>query len=459
MLDCSNSCGECLEIEFQDLTKYYHHPPSLKELQGETDDRRRKEKGEMLFIIAAYHDNKRLAKMLDALSKQGFKRFDVAIIYAKDDKFLHDKRLSIIHIKRKTDLGFAGAIYLGQLVALKYRYKYYMATDVDKYPYSEKSIALLYDAAEKDGLDYVRGRFVFSGGNYPPNVAVPTKTKLDTGKWFGKTWPFLWGLTKTRTLEKIGLYPLPLYLGADDCEYDYRLARGHLKKANIDAAIFSTYFPFLKLFERIKKDGVDNLYHYATLFSIYNMPQIYMQTSSERLGVLEKIEKFAYNVILFFLRVNLAEHFFEARDREFLKYRKNAGLTKFSIVNLKGMKDMVKIKDIGRMDARERKTELDFDLNLSMAGEFLNSIIDRPGRKSDRDILFSNSVTITDYGTRRKCLLEWKKPVPIGMKLVYIILSILETIYHLTIGLLNMLFNRHLFDKYGLRMVENNRSR
>ncbi|MCX8175395.1 MAG: hypothetical protein N3E51_04275, partial [Candidatus Micrarchaeota archaeon] len=96
-----------MELRFHDLTDYFHHPPKLESLQGETKDCRRRKRGEVLLIIPSYHDSKRLKRMLDGLARQSFKKFDIAIIYASDDKFVPSRRLPIIHVRRKIDLGYA----------------------------------------------------------------------------------------------------------------------------------------------------------------------------------------------------------------------------------------------------------------------------------------------------------------------------------------------------------------
>ena len=149
-----------MKIEFRDFTGYLRAPPKLSSLLGKMNDLRGKKKGDVLIIIPSYHDGRRLRALLCELEKQSFRKFDIAVVYAKDDKFALGSRLPIIHAKRRGDFGFAGAVYAGQLLALKYGYRYFLATDVDKFPATLNALSLLYNEAEKGGTDYVRGKFI-----------------------------------------------------------------------------------------------------------------------------------------------------------------------------------------------------------------------------------------------------------------------------------------------------------
>ncbi len=438
-----------MKIEFQDITKYFHKPPKLEELQGPTKDMRRELKGEVLLIIPSFHDKRRLSKMFKELSKQNFKKFDIAAIYAKDDKFIKNSRLSIIHVKRKKDLGYAGAVYLGQLFALKYGYKYYLATDVDKYPFSKDSLKLLYSSAEKNKADYVGGRFMFEGVLYQPDHLLKLKKPIFP-QWH---WEFIWSLIRTSTLLKTGLYPLPLYMGCDEAEFYYRLKKADLKCNVLDNMIFRTYFPHLKLFRLLEKGRVDNTYHYQNLLSVYNMPQIFLSRLQLAAGSLKnKISNFALVLAWYFFAVELVQKLYEFRMPQLKKYRQKARKMRFEIASWE--EPCTRIREIEK--ARKLEPQVAVKLDWPIIKKFLTSIFKTHLQSSESLpllILIADSCQINDTGKRKTYLLKWKTHLSFQRKILYVCLSAFDGAASLAKAVLKMASGNHIFDGYGMKIA------
>lgn len=228
--------------KYVDLTKYVHNPPTIEEIKGETLNLRKNNNHNLAVIVGSYNDNKRLRQYLNWLKKQTYNNFDVIIIYGENDKFLRnfDNELSILHVKRKFDIGFAGAIYLGQKIAVNEGYKYISQSDADRFIINKKAYEIMIKKIEKDK------NILVVGGD----VRAKEDKKLVA--------PGLWGLVfnsiiKREFFEKYGYYFLPFYAGGDDTDFSNRIWQSnkfvklkkiiseHLYPYPQDMIILSTY--------------------------------------------------------------------------------------------------------------------------------------------------------------------------------------------------------------------------
>jgi hypothetical protein len=436
-----------LKFIARDLTEYFNHPPALEEMQGKTEDRRHGPKGEVLIIVAAYHDRKRLSRLLDSLSKQNFRKFDIVIVYAKDDEFVYRRNLSILHVRRRIDLGFAGAMYLGQLLAYRDGYEYYMMTDVDKIPYSSDTLGLLYDTAKNDGAEYVRGAFAFDSVIYPSGRIVQQKHRVMSA-------PFqcLWAIIETRSLEKTGLYPAPLYLSFDDVEFDYRLkSTGIAERYLGNDIIFTTSASPMRL-QTLFQPGerTDRTYYYPTLLSKYHMPEIFRPTQKGRNSDIRFILMHLQSI---FVTVYL-QRFLEQRAPGFGEYHKMARNCSFAELKLSGLENEITILN----GKQNRELARQYAGSTGSVKERLRlyalAIMDKPvEHDGDNNFLISNISWIDKPDGSAGDLFCWKRKIWPPAKVSIMALSAGEALVLLLRGMLNSLTGRHLFKKYGLEQL------
>ena len=261
-----------MELEFEDFTGYFEAPPTLEQLQGKVLDRRKKG-NKLLVVIPSYKDNERLSQLLAELKRQTMGQIDVAVIYAAEDRFLEFPGLSMLHVKRKLEMGFAGAAYLGQLIATRDNYKYVIVTDVDKYPASKDSIKALYLSAEETGAECIYGKCCYEDVFYPSiNRHFHLKKPIAL-----RPWRFAWGLVRVDYMKKAGLVLLPLYMGGDDIEYAYRLYKAGGRHVLLDECIVR--IPNVKrelIFSYVKNGGRVN-YYYSNMLALYGNPQMFFR--------------------------------------------------------------------------------------------------------------------------------------------------------------------------------------
>lgn len=258
-----------MNFEFTDLTRYYEKPPSLDELVGFKKDCR-KGRRHVLVIVPSYKDSERLKIFIREFEKQKYGIFDIAVIYGKDDRFVEETGLPIIHINRKIDLGFAGAVYLGQLLAFSEGYRYFIFMDIDKFPAEDDTIKKMFDALEKSGADFASGIFEIRGeyNDKTNQYKIYHEPRVGKVKISG-----LWHMIRTETLKRTGLYLAPLYLGADDVEFGYRLEFGDFKKIDMGIPVFYTPSQIKDRFlDFFRNGGWDSSYSYSFIVSEINFP-------------------------------------------------------------------------------------------------------------------------------------------------------------------------------------------
>ncbi|MBE3143602.1 MAG: hypothetical protein IMZ61_06725, partial [Planctomycetes bacterium] len=241
----------------------------------------------------SYHDEQRLRHFFSAVAKQTFRCFDIVVVYAPDDAFVENPFLSILHIRRKTDFGFAGAVYLGQLVAMRDSYDYFLVTDVDKLPTDQFVFEKMTKAAATNGSDIVCGRYSLRA-TLGENLI---HRKLPRG--FPSVWGTIWWLCRTRLLNSAGLYLLPFYMGLDEVEYRYRLLScSQTRSIELDDELFTTYFQQKTHYQNsLLFGGRDKSYLYPSLIGIFNFPEVYLDRSLSNVAVNLTYKLLALNLL------------------------------------------------------------------------------------------------------------------------------------------------------------------
>jgi glycosyltransferase involved in cell wall biosynthesis len=365
-----------MKVSFIDMTPFISRPPELAELAGNTEDERTRD-NKLVVIVPSFHDEHRLRRFFSAVAQQTFRSFDIVVVYAPDDTFVKNPLLSILHIRRKRDFGFAGAVYLGQLIAQRDSYEYFLITDVDKLPTDQFVFDRMMRVATTSGTDIVCGRYSLwatSGEKF-------IERKLPKG--FPRVWGTIWWLCRTKLLQSAGLYLLPLYMGLDELEYRYRLLHcSKSKLIELDCKLFTTDFQQKTHYQSsLLFGGRDKSYLYPSLIGIFNFPEIYLDRS-----ILNVAINFTYK----FISLNLLRERIPAIQiyEEFAKNSK-FGYFIWEIGSLDLVSNKIEAKEMNNdfeivMDDSERKTSRKAFFGLTInerVGVFLGSlfgIIRRP---------------------------------------------------------------------------------
>lgn len=428
--------GRAMEISYTDLNRYFEKPPTMLELMGKTTDRRGWKKREVLVIIAAYQDEERLKIALSALRGQTFTCFDVAIIYGAEDRFVYDEKLSILHVRRRINLGFAGAIYLGQVIAFSEGYKYFIAVDVDRVPSSKESLKNLYDAVDSKGLDYVVG-----------NWGEVSKQATSA---------FLGGIVRTEILKKTGLYALPLYIGYEDLEFHYRLMKASNKCEYLryrTHRIFSNDVPLFesKLINLIKKGGVDMTYQYTNLIGIYTMPEVLLDLSIYRSAEKSFFLRRSILAMKFMFVLNLFQRLFEIRFPALREYRERAKKSQYAIAFWKNARDSCE-------ELRSQKPLISLTYSKKTRSGLpvaISAFFNSSSAQIEHDIyvLLYDSCFVWIPGPSNYSL-KWRRKCPLPRKALCFILAFADTFSDLFCMAKNMLAGKHAFDRYGASVLQ-----
>jgi hypothetical protein len=425
-----------MEIKSADLTGYFLDPPAPSAIAGEAlDERRGKPKG-TLVVVASYRDSARLRAMLGALASQSFRDFDVAVIYGQGDNFVRARGISAVHVKRKTDLGFAGAVYLGQCMALAGGYEYFMALDVDRLPARPDSFALLHREASKSGSDYVAGGLL--------------------GHGFSTT-NFLGALVRTRLLLKAGLYALPLYLGFEDIEFHYRLTSSGAKFSFLPQAtsrievtsICSLPSQEFKLLGILSSGGRDSTYFYSDLLGNCLMPESLFLPRYPG-GARGFFGRVLFAAKRFFLH-GLKRRMLELRIPETARYARDVAAGRFEVLSWSDP-DCALLSD----SAREDLSPPQYLRELSLAKKpLLHAILRREaaGFQAGAQVFLYDSCLLFDPCKKRKMRLEWKRKAGFAQKAACAACALMEAALLVAKGMRNIAAGRHLFKGYGCCMA------
>lgn len=172
-------------------------------------------KEKVALIIPCYNELDQLFKHLNKLKKQTFLDFDCIIVLSN---ILNAKEIGkkianakypygIIILKRKYDSGSAGAFYVGEKYILEKKYDCFILADVDAIPEKNNLLKEMIELRKKGA------GFVLPQCNLEFEGAYVMKT---IGLHF-------YGLVGKEILKKVGLHFAPLYIGADDAEYFFRI--------------------------------------------------------------------------------------------------------------------------------------------------------------------------------------------------------------------------------------------
>jgi len=229
--------------------------PSLNELVAEIKDGRKGPRKEVAVVIPTFNREQMLRKHLMKLSNQSFKDFDVVIVYSPTDRFIEDvSNLSIVHIRRKEDIGSAGGFYLGEKFCLQEGYEKIILADDDCLPVSENLIDELVKNLEGgSGLVF-------------PRIQNNEKNRGRTNRIIAQ-----YGGLRADTLKAVGLTYLPFYQAGEDIELYYRIIEHKVEVSFIDAVAFHPPLPcFLTLPPRLTF-----YYHRGSLIFHHLRRQIY----------------------------------------------------------------------------------------------------------------------------------------------------------------------------------------
>lgn len=400
----------------------------------------RKGRKEVLLIIPSYHDSFRLKKQLARLRRQSFRNFDVAIILAGDDKFVRVPGLTALQVKRKMDFGFAGSVCLGQLLALRDGYKYYMFTDVDRVPHGRRALAELFSEAARTGADFTYANKMTKGYFFPSAGFFDYENpSIDPSNC-------VFSLIRTSTLEKSGLYALPLYIGYEDVEFGYRVRLASRMNAHLDRVAYECYNSpaknsFLRNFSR---ESFGSMYLYPTMICMFHSPQ-----TASHMGFFDQWK-------MFFL-VMLAQKFSALRVPALAELECRARLRKFGRVSGSKVSEDVSVLRIGRAMEQDYST---YSANSTVSNlAWIISQAVRPSKDypiSNYSPLFNffmpDSLLIYDEGKRRTLEFAWKRRTSLPARLLALALSAWEaTLATARSAALSAAGDAGIFGGYGMK--------
>ncbi len=204
--------------------------PNFKEKRGleqlistVRDDRKGKNK--VVIVIASYKGNDILREHLKYLKNQTFKKFDVAIIYGTDDKFLPTPEwASIVHIRRKHDFGSAWAYYTGEKFFLEEYYDMFIEADNYSFPKSRDLVGKLVEAVQS-GNEYAYPKVKYE------NTSIVTVSGAIRH----------YACVSRKLAERAGLVYAPFYMYAEDAEYSRRLMNTAKRHTVVDSILDRSY--------------------------------------------------------------------------------------------------------------------------------------------------------------------------------------------------------------------------
>jgi len=178
----------------------------------------RRKSGRVLIVLPFYLNYPSLFAHLELLSRQACRDFDLIIVanaLSDEERILHfiDKAelgFGIILVKRKEDTGSAGGYFTGEKFALESGYGAIIHADDDCLPVDPSLIGNL--VAKWEGGALAAGaecRFLHGGSEVYASKSTTYYGLVDCGR-----------------LRARGLHYVPMYIGADDLEFGYRVVHG-----------------------------------------------------------------------------------------------------------------------------------------------------------------------------------------------------------------------------------------
>ncbi len=359
--------------------------------------------------------------------------FDIVVVYARDDQYIKNRNLSILHIRRKFDCGGQGAVYLGQAIAFKEGYKYFIPVTVDRIPHSRGSLMKIYKTAESKGLDYLIDNW---------NLVSHQATSACLG-----------GIVRTRILPKAGLYPFPLW-ACDDVEYHYRLMKAsdrweYLSEPAIK--IFTHPMPLFesKLIRLFRSGGFDNTNRYEAMLGNYVIPEIFLDLSFYSFATKSFFLRRMLLSVKFMFIANLFQRLFEMRLPAFREYRLNARNGIFARPVWKiSSDDFTLSPPINSKVSNKKYLSSNRSGFLALMSAFLKS----HSSNTEQSIypLFYDSCRIWDPIGPTECSLSWTRKASFLKKIHCAFLASIDTFDNALRAAKNTATKKHVFDGYGV---------
>lgn len=208
--------------------------PSCDDLVDEVADGRLPRKSRTAIIIPSYADQQTLARHLKALGNQTVSDFDVVVIYGNKDSFVNiDRKLSVLHIRQRTNIGCAGSFYLGQRICLEEGYQNLIFADDDCIPLSEDLVEMLVRSLGKSWMAR-------------PRIKTDSEDKLSRGVIHH------YGSVRSECLKRSGLTYLPFFLGGEEFDLMRRLRKEGFGYEEIESIASHRSWPPLFIWEMDK---------------------------------------------------------------------------------------------------------------------------------------------------------------------------------------------------------------
>ncbi len=205
--------------------EWLYRGPSLDEIVSESRDDRRGGQRRLAVIIPSYRDGAVLKAHLERLSKQTCRDFDVIAVYGEGDRFIAAPQASVLHIRRRFDIGSAGAFYAGEKKAIAEGYEYLIMADDDCLPESPHLLESIVESLKDSHVAYPR---VSYGGEAARNG-----------------WIHHYAGMRREVLERVGFSYLPLYMGGEDVELECRIMAAGFRLSTVRAlAAHPMYRPY-----------------------------------------------------------------------------------------------------------------------------------------------------------------------------------------------------------------------
>lgn len=193
--------------------------PPLGELVKDIQDGRKGKRAKTAIIIPSFRRPDLLSQHATLLRKQSMADFDIISVYGTDDGYIQPPPgIGMVHIRRKIDIGSAGAFYIGELYALNEGYEILVIADDDCLPTSDSLLQELDRALEG------------TGGSSP-------WVRFTPDRWRSEGVISMYRAYRREVFEKVGLTFLPFYTSAEDLDLMWRIKRGGIRTAQTDELV------------------------------------------------------------------------------------------------------------------------------------------------------------------------------------------------------------------------------
>ena len=222
---------------------WLYRAPALDEIVSEIRDERRGRK-KIAVVIPNYKNPSILHTHLSRLSAQTFKDFDVITVLGQDDRPPEGGfGFSSLYLRRKLDIGSAGAFYAGERRAFEDGYEVIVLADDDCLPESADLLETLVSGVRKNKV--AKAKLLVSSARLRPRVLAQ------------------YGAVSRDVFERCGFSFLPFYSGAEDVELEMRMRSQGIETEHIVGGIAShpitpsfLFWPRYKLYHYFRNAGL-----------------------------------------------------------------------------------------------------------------------------------------------------------------------------------------------------------